>query len=197
MGHVVPELNRIMILVGVHTFAPRSGISQAIVHLMSRLKDDLSLQKFYRVNPEDVSLYGSENLFGDAVAAKFRDAAEDIQNAGNCVALGQGTACVFHLMRAMEIAVRKLGARLKITITPQSTWRNMTSQMDSKILKMPDKTEAQKRKKNELEAARTNLHHVGSVWRNNTMHPATSYTPSQARDVMHAVRIFMVDLAAL
>jgi hypothetical protein len=73
----------------------------------------------------------------------------------------------------------------------------MTSQMDAKINKMPDKTAIQKRKKNELEAARTNLHHVGSVWRNNTMHPATFYTASQARDVMHAVRIFMGDLAEL
>jgi hypothetical protein len=197
MATAIPEMDRIMILVGSQTFAPRLGISQAINHLLSRVKDDLALQKFYRVVSEDAHLYGCENLFGDAVTAKFKDAAEDIKNAGSCLALGQGTACVFHLMRAMEAAVRKLGSRLKITVTPNSTWRNMTSQMDAKINKMPDKTAIQKRKKNELEAARTNLHHVGSVWRNNTMHPATFYTASQARDVMHAVRIFMGDLAEL
>ena len=47
------------------------------------------------------------------------------------------------------------------------------------------------------EAARANLHHVGSVWRNNTMHPAGSYTQSQALDVFNAVRVFMSGLAAL
>jgi hypothetical protein len=73
----------------------------------------------------------------------------------------------------------------------------MTGQMDDKIKKMPETTDVQKRKKNNWEAARANLHHVGSVWRNNTMHPATSYTPSQAHDVINAVRVFMCGLCEL
>lgn len=197
MTSVIPELDRIAILIGPNTFAPRLGISQAIVHLQSRIKDDLALQNFYRVAAEDVPLYGRNDLFGEAVAKKFKGASVDILGAGNCLALGQGTACVFHLMRAMEVAVRNLGKRLKVTITPQTTWRQMTGQMDDKIKKLPEKTEPQKRKKNEWEASRTNLHHVGSVWRNNTMHPATSYTISQARDVLSAVRVFMTSLAEL
>jgi len=100
-------------------------------------------------------------------------------------------------MRAMEAAVRTLAKKMKMTITPQSTWRHMTGLMDDKIKKMPDKTERLKRKKNDWESARANLHHVGSVWRNNTMHPATSYTPSQAKDVFNAVRVFMVDICKL
>jgi len=90
-----------------------------------------------------------------------------------------------------------LATRLKITITPQTTWRQMTGNMDPKIKAMPDATELLKRKKNDWEAARANLHHVGSVWRNNTMHPAVSYTQSQARDVLNAVRVFMNGLADL
>jgi hypothetical protein len=197
MAGVIPELDRVLILVGPQTFAPRLGISQAINHLLSRIKDDLALQKFYRVVPEDFSFYGRADLFGEVVAKKFKGAEADIRNAGNCLALGQGTACVFHLMRAMELAVRQLSVRLKVTIKPQTTWRVMTGQMDDKIKKMPENTDRLKRKKNDWESARANLHQVGSVWRNNTMHPATSYTPSQARDVLGAVRIFMVGLAAL
>jgi hypothetical protein len=101
------------------------------------------------------------------------------------------------LMRAMEIAVRQLSKRMKVTITPQTTWRQMTGNMDHKIKAMPERTDPQKRKKNDWEAARANLHHVGSVWRNNTMHPATSYTRSQAHDVLTAVRVFMAGLAEL
>jgi hypothetical protein len=67
----------------------------------------------------------------------------------------------------------------------------MTGQMHDKIKKMPESTDAQKRKKNNWEAARANLHHVGSVWRNNTMHPATSYTSSQARDVLQRCPRFL------
>jgi hypothetical protein len=197
MPNVIPELDRIHILIGPETFAPRLGISQAIIHLQSRIKDELEMQNFFHVRPEDVGLYGQPELFGPTVATKFKNAAQDIQNAGNCAALGQPTACVFHLMRAMEVAVRQLGKRLRVTITPQTTWRQMTGQMDDKIKKMSDSTDAQKRKKNNWEEARANLHHVGSVWRNNTMHPATSYSLSQARDVLNAVRVFMNGLAAL
>jgi hypothetical protein len=197
MSNVIPELDRIHILIGPETFAPRLGISQAIIHLQSRIKDELASQNFFRVRPEDVGLYGRADLFGLMVAKKFKNATQDIQNAGNCAAVGQPTACVFHLMRAMEVAVRQLGKRLKVTITPQTTWRHMTGQMDDKIKKMPESTDAQKRKKNDWEAARTNLHHVGSVWRNNTMHPAASYTQSQALDIITAVRVFMNGLAAL
>jgi hypothetical protein len=100
-------------------------------------------------------------------------------------------------MRAVEMAVHQLSRKLKVTITPSTTWRQMTGNMDPRIKAMPDATDLQKLKKNQWEEARANLHHVGSVWRNNTMHPATSYTPSQAHDVMNAVRVFMVGLCDL
>ena len=194
---VIPELDRVAILIAPQTMAPRLGISQAIVHLLSRVKDDLNAQKFFHVVSGYAPFYDQDQLFGEGVAKKFPKASEDIKNAGNCLALGQPTACVFHLMRAMEVAVRQLSKRLKVTITPQTTWRQMTSNMDPKIKAMPETTPQKKHKKNEWEAARSNLHLVGSVWRNNTMHPATSYTQSQALDIMNAVRVFMSGLSAL
>jgi hypothetical protein len=200
MDGMLPDLSRLESLIQVPPplqFPPRTAIGQAIVHLVARLQDELSQQFFFHLTQQDVRFYGQKALFGEVVAKKFKHAAEDIERAGNCLALQQPTACVFHLMRAMEIAVRQLGKRLKVTITPQTTWRQMTGQMDDKIKKMPESTDAQKRKKNDWEAARANLHHVGSVWRNNTMHPATSYTQSQALDVVNAVRVFMSGLCAL
>jgi len=69
--------------------------------------------------------------------------------------------------------------------------------MDDKIKKMPEATDKQKDKKNDWEGARANLHHVGSVLRNKTMHPAATYTPSQAHDVFDACRVFMNALCDL
>jgi hypothetical protein len=161
MPNVVPELDRLVILIGPQTFAPRLGISQAIIHLQSRIKDELASQNFLRVRPDYVPFYGRKDLFGAIVTKKFKNAASDIEQAGNCLALQQGTACVFHLMRAMEVAVRQLSQRLKVTITPQTTWRQMTGMMDHKIKNLPDNTDRLKRKKNDWEAARANLHQVG------------------------------------
>jgi hypothetical protein len=131
------------------------------------------------------------------VVAVFPTIQPEIESAHRCYSVGADTACVFHLMRAMETAVRKLSRRLRVTITPQTTWRQMTGSMDSKIKAMPEKTFRQKDKKNDWEEARANLHHVGSVWRNKTMHPAKSYTPSQAKEILQATRVFMISLCAL
>jgi hypothetical protein len=49
-------------------------------------------------------------------------------------------------MRAMEAAVQKLRGRVGVTITPQTTWRQLTGNMEDEIKKMPDKTERQQRK---------------------------------------------------
>ena len=102
-------------------------------------------------------------------------------------------------MRGMEVVVRNLARRphMNITITPKTTWRQITGAMDQKIQAMPDSTLRQKRKKEDWEAARANLHHVGDVWRNSTMHPAKSYSLSQAKDVLDACRVFMGALCAL
>lgn len=201
MEEVLPELDRLNGMFAppapVFPIEARPAIAQAIVHLLSRVQDDLQQQFFFHLTPQDVRFYGQKTLFGETVAKKFKEAADDIERAGDCFALQQPTACIFHLMRAMEVAVRQLSKRLKVTITPQTTWRQMTGNMDQKIRVMPDATQPKKQKKNDWEAARANLHHVGAVWRNNTMHPATSYTQSQALDVINAVRVFMSGLAVL
>jgi hypothetical protein len=61
----------------------------------------------------------------------------------------------------------------------------------------PENTDVSKRKKNAWKDARANPHLVRSVWRNNTMQPAKSYTPLQARDLFESTRVVMIALAAL
>ena len=174
-------------------------LKMELERLGEKFLDELEERKFLYVPPELANFYDQKQLFGMVVFDKFKAARDDIKNAGNCYAVGQPTACVFHLMRAMEIAVRKLARRphMNITITPKTTWRQITGAMDKKIADMPDGNSREKNRKENWEASRANLHHVGSVWRNSTMHPAKTYTPSQARDVLDACRVFMSGLCAL
>ena len=176
---------------------PLSQLPERLDGLQMRIEDDLKSKQFLFVPSSMAALYGEKNLFGDHVANKFPKALADIANAGSCLALKQPTACVFHLMRAMEVAVKKLSTRLGVTVTPKTTWRQMTAQMDSKIKALPEATAKQREKKNAWKAARVNLRYVRSIWRNNTMHPASTYTPSQALELFNAVRSFMVSLASL
>lgn len=194
LDDVLPQIDRIGPILQRQDIAALKSHAE---HLRTRLYDELQNEFYLQIDRVEVQFYDKPALFGPKVAGKFKAAANDITQAGNCIALRQPDACVFHLMRAMEIAVRQLGRRLGVVITPQTTWRQLTGAMDAKIKALADKTMRQKNKKNDWEEARTNLHHVGSVWRNNTMHPATSYTRSQARDVFDAVRVFINALCEL
>jgi len=175
----------------------QESMFEAIKDIDSRVRDELTSCSIYVLDPQVVRYYGKKDLFGPTIAKKFKKAADDIAHAGNCLALREPTACVFHLSRALEMAVRVLGRRLGMTITPQTTWRQLTGNMDTKIRAFPNTTDRQKRKKNNWEAARANLHHLGSVWRNNTMHPGPQYMPLQAQDIFSAARVVMNDLCAL
>jgi hypothetical protein len=180
-------------LVGRSVMDTRLDVQQLRIRIIEEAKD-----KHFLFIPDDlVAYWGKSNPFGEKVLKRFKNARLDIECAAKCLALGEPTACVFHLSRALEAAVRKLSGRLGITITPQTTWRQLTGSMDGKIKTMPETTDRQKRKKGGWETARANLHHVGSAWRNKTMHPATFYTPSQAIDIFNAARVFMTDLCAL
>jgi hypothetical protein len=54
------------------------------------------------------SYFEHPNLFGLDVNRHFPSAKFDIREAGSCLALGRNTACVYHLARAAQVALRCL-----------------------------------------------------------------------------------------
>jgi hypothetical protein len=174
--------------------ASDENIEREIASLFERIKDELENRKFLYV-PES-SLYEAAAPYGPEVAAAFPKTSEDIEEAGKCLALGRCTACVFHLMRAMEVVVTRLGDKLGVTIVDKNDigldWgiilSNMKKPLDA-MTKGPIKTS--------WSEAYALLFHVKEAWRNDTMHPKATYTPEQARDVFNAVRTFMKKLAKL
>ena len=157
----------------------------------------LSKHKFYALDASVSDFYGDPILFGKAVAKKFPAASNDIEWAGNCLALGQPTACVLHLNRAMEIAIHRLAKKLKVTISAKDNMGSMLGNMTDPIKNLPDKTEAQKRKKEKWAECRTNLYHVKMAWRDPAHHGKQSYDDRQARDILVRVQGFMQQLATL
>lgn len=76
--------------------------------LCSRINDELENVQFGFIQSEKVAYLHAKELFGQEVNEKFPDAREEIKAAGNCYAHNLYTACVFHLMRAVEIAVKEM-----------------------------------------------------------------------------------------
>src|SRR5208282_5591930 len=121
-----------------------------VLNDIQRIRNDfcvvLSERYFYYLRTDLAKLYGQPEAFGDKVARKFRLARDDIERAGNCLALGESTAAVLHLNRAMEITIRHLAKRLNMTVVAKDNWGSILGNMADAIKGLPDRTEQQKRK---------------------------------------------------
>lgn len=131
-------------------------------------------------------------LFGYEVEDAFPKASEEITEAAMCLAFHRPTAAVFHLMRAMELAVQRLAEALGKAKPTEKVWGVILADIHKAIEEMP-KGPA----RDAWSASHTHLYHVKQAWRNDTMHPKTTYTEEQAQDVFDAVRSFMAHLAPL
>lgn len=193
---VIPELDRLKAKIR-NEYIDGPDIASDLAHLESRVRDELRFMSFYFVPLAQAALYGQTEPFGPGVAVKF-NITEDAIGAGNCLALGQPTACVFHLMRVMERGVHVLGRALKVKFDPaRQSWFEICNMASKAATNRPAKTPAQRKKNAALGAAVSHLQTVRLAWRNEVMHPKQSYTSGEALEIYGAARAFFNDLAEI
>ncbi|WP_147276221.1 hypothetical protein [Sphingomonas aracearum] len=158
----------------------------------SRFQDEVVSINMYCL-PKGLADYysSSEPIFGIEVDDRIPASADDIGEAGKCLAVGRFTASVFHLMRALEVAVQHLSLTLGIDNVDKE-WGKLLSEMHGKIEVMPKGAE-----RDAWSESHANLYHVKQAWRNGTMHPKRTYTEEEAKEVLLATRTFMRSLARL
>ncbi len=188
-----------------------SSISADLRNAYDALMINFWKQNFIRVASDSVKYVNSDCLFGEPVKTAFPSAADDIREAGNCIAVECGTAAVFHLMRAVEWGLRSLCHNLgvlrilkKKTGKPKYVpiawveWDKMLDavhdRVDTKILAMA----SGKRKQGAQECYYPLLRDVRGfkeAFRNHVMHTRAEYTPEDAKAVLDHVQRFMTLLA--
>lgn len=92
-----------------------SSLATELRNIQEAIMVDSVKQWFIKVSPELSPLVDNAALFGTDVATAFPSAQKDLTEAGNCLAVECGTACVFHLMRASEVALRVLAADRQVS----------------------------------------------------------------------------------
>jgi hypothetical protein len=168
-----------------------SDASEAIGTLDKIITLQLRENLFMFISPDRAALYAKPQLFGEAVNKRFSGCQYDIEESGNCYAAGRGTACAFHLMRVMEVAVQEFGTSLGIALTNEKNWQNILDEINKAIRALSGKhgrTIA-------LSQAAAHLYNVKVAWRNPTMHPKITYTLEEAADLISTVKAFMNELA--
>jgi hypothetical protein len=172
-----------------------SDAHRDLVDLRSRIDDQLKERWFLYVPPAFQDYYHKPQLFGDGVESSFPSAIDDIEDAGKCLAVGQGTACVMHLMRVMEVGLKALANSLKIPYAP--SWESYLNQIQSKIA-TKHKTKGVKWKRDEkfYRDVSGDLISVKQAWRNPTMHIDRRYSKEEAEEIFKAVKTFISKIAS-
>jgi hypothetical protein len=154
-------------------------------------------RKFLQIDDEDLFQKGGE-LFGPDVASKFSTVGVfEIDEAGKCLAVGRSTACVFHLMRVMEVGVRAASACLGIADPAKGADRNwgfmlrkFKEDMDRRNKSRPPLW-ALPSDSQFFDEVYVSLDAVRNVWRNPTMHVESKYTVEEAEHIFASVRGFL------
>ena len=188
-----------------------------IEELNLRIEDELKGITFGFV-PNDLAVYlNNENIFGMQVAESFPSANKELTEAGNCFAHGLNTACVFHLMRAVEIALKvmyfDMTKRKTITVDAKRKktkpiilcdWQKIIGALKAEYKKLDEKSSSSEKRKQKLifysEAINT-FELFKNAWRNTISHGndvaenRKTYLQGETEDIIKSTKHFMQHLA--
>ena len=173
--------------------ASEALVSTKLEQLSSIVESELSSRLFVHVPQVGAAYYDQKELLGKEVIERFPTIQYDMVEAGNCYALGRSTACVFHLMRIMEVGVQEFGTKLGVALTNDKNWQNILDEINKAIKALPPKAPGTVA----MSQASANLYSVKLAWRNEVMHPNDTYTLEEAEDLIRQVKLFMVQLAGI
>lgn len=172
-------------------------ISRQLEELRERIQQELEDRAIYFLSPPEAAMFEQGiGSFAPGIRDRFADMSTDLGEAAYCLALSRNTACIFHLMRAMEAAVQAIGAKLGVTIIDKNNvdleWGKVVANVKNAVEAMPRGDE-----RDQWSEVVTLLYHVKQCWRNSTMHPKQTYTSEEADEVRRAVNGFLRHLAKL
>ncbi|WP_128080005.1 hypothetical protein [Roseicella frigidaeris] len=191
------EVQRLLTKLSRSSTITFEDVARSFEQISSRLHDELSGKKLFALPTSKARYYEyAVLLFGEEVEIKFLDAIEEISEAGKCLAFGRYTASVFHLMRAMEIAVVEAGRKISATVQDKNgetlAWGLIVANIKPKIDALP-KGQVQ----DEWYKLHALLHSVNRAYRTKTAHPKKSYNQEEAEDAFNATKVFMQHLASV
>jgi hypothetical protein len=166
-------------------------LTRSLHELNNTIHREMQSYSFFHMPFTQAKYYKKNMLLGARVAIRFPTTEFDVIEAGNCYAMGRATACVFHLMRVMEVGVQTFGEVLGVQLAVDKNWQCILDEVNKAIKRLPPKDSATV----ELSQVAAHLYNVKIAWRNQVMHPHDKYTMDEAKDLLGHVESFMKTLA--
>jgi hypothetical protein len=170
-----------------------SEVREMLTQLQERIHDELRSELVLHVPKDRSSLFQEHKLFGDEVHTAFPSAAFDIEEAGKCLALARATACVMHLSRAVEVALRTVATELHLP--HRNDWGRHIADIETELAKRYKQAGARTPDELFYSEAVSQIDHIKTAWRNSTMHVDRIYTEEIAHDIFTAIKALLRHLA--
>ena len=174
-----------------------ASFARDVMEVHTRLIDELRSRMFLVIPPERVSYY-EKFQFGSDVERAFPSAGYDAIEAGKCYACNRSTACVFHLMRVLEVGLRAFADRFGV-VSDHTNWHKVIEEIEKAIRAMandPNHTAHWREQQEFFSQAASYFMVLKNAWRNYTAHARGKYTEEEAEVIFVNVRAFMQKLSA-
>lgn len=164
----------------------------SLEYLLKTFRDELEARPMFVMQPGSAELLDqTEPPFGMVVLDAFPSSEIDIGEAARCLAMRRHTACVMHLMRALETPLQVLAERCGVAAN--ANWNTLLNQIEAEI--------RQRREKHDpvaeqwMAEAATQFRFIKNAWRNHAMHARATYDDAQAREIYNSVGGFLRQMA--
>jgi hypothetical protein len=170
-----------------------------IAEAFRRIEDEMSNLTYVELDARLAHYFHKPSADWHRVISTFPQLRNEIRQASRCLAFERNTACVFHLMRVMEVGLEALRRRAKVR-RRRATWDAIIMDIDKKLNPKPGtkKPPRLRRHMRVMADAVMRLRAVKDAWRNPTMHEIQHvYDSHQAEQVYISVRSFMRKMAEI
>lgn len=171
---------------------------QELIQVQTRLNDELQSRLFLAISPEKVRFYSDDaEPFGHAVAVAFPSTSGDAREANKSLAVGRSTACVFHLMRVLELGLTAFANRFNVS-SSHTNWHNVIEGIEKAVRNIatdPARPPDWRDQQEFFSQAASHFMVIKDAWRNYTAHARGNYTDEEAASLLGNVSAFMQKLA--
>jgi hypothetical protein len=175
-------------------------VKQELSALRDGIQVELGKLHFASLPAATDQFFEQEKLFGDLVYDKFESARQDVKDAGNCLAAGLPTACVFHLMRVAEFGLRSIARKVGVKLKKRldfATWGEVIQGINRALASVRAQPHGpgRNRKLQFYSDAAEQCMYIKDLWRNEVSHTRKRYTEREAIEATQRLRHFMELLA--
>jgi hypothetical protein len=173
------------------------SLARDVMEIHTRLVDDMHSRVILVLQADRAGYYDGSKDFGLDVQRAFPSVAYDVTEAGKAYACNRSTACVFHLMRVLEIGLSVFAIRFNVPHA-HTNWQNIIEGIEKAVRNMgadPNRPPDWKDQQEFYSQAASNFMVLKDAWRNYTAHARGKYTEDEALTILINVRSFMQKLA--